>query len=133
MEFIIDNIWLIGLVILSGGGLLWSSLQGKDSKLTLYQATQLINKDKADVLDVRPSDEFAQGHMPGAKNIPLVDFPQRAGELNKLQSKSVIVVCNSGMQSLKARSQLKKLGINDVFILEGGLSAWQSQGLPTTK
>lgn len=133
MEFIIDNIWLIGLVILSGGGLLWSSLEGKGSKLTLVQATQLINRDKATVLDVRTKDEFAQGHMPGAKNIPLVDFPQRAGELTKLQSQSVIVVCNSGMQSLKARSQLKKLGINEVYVLEGGLSAWQSQGLPTTK
>ena len=133
MEFIIDNIWLIGLVILSGGGLLWSSLEGKDSKLTLVQATQLINRDKATILDVRTKDEFVQGHMPGAKNIPLVDFSQRAGELTKLQSQSVIVVCNSGMQSLKARSQLKKLGINEVYVLEGGLSAWQSQGLPTTK
>ena len=133
MEFIIDNILLIGLVLLSGSALVWLTVQQRESSVTLVQATQWINQDKAAVLDIRSADEFAQGHIPGAKNIPLVELPKRTGEINKLQPKSVIVVCSSGMQSLKAKSQLKKAGFNDVFIMDGGLAAWQSQGLPTTK
>ena len=133
MEFIIDNIWLIGLVILSGFGLIWSTREAHDSGLSQIKATQLINQDKAVVLDVRPASEFAQGHMPGAINVPLSELPIKVGQLTKYQSKSVIVVCGTGMQSRKARSQLKKIGFNDVYVLNGGITEWQSQGLPTTK
>jgi rhodanese-related sulfurtransferase len=133
MEFIIDNIWLIGLVLLSGGGLVWQSMEGRGTTVSSLQATQLINQDKAVVMDVRPANEFAQGHVPGAMNVPLSELPLKIGQLNKYQSKTVILVCASGMQSRKARSQLKKIGFNEVYVLNGGFTEWQSQGLPTTK
>ena len=133
MEFIIDNIWLVGLVLLSGGGLLWLSLEGRGSTLTHVQATQMLNQDKAIVLDVRPASDFAQAHLPGAINVPLTDMVLKIGQLTKYQSQSIIVVCDSGIQSRKARSQLKKVGFNDVYVLNGGINEWQSQGLPTTK
>lgn len=133
MEFIIDNIWLVGLVLFSGACLLWLSLEGRGVSITQVQATQMINQDKAIVLDIRPASEFSQGHMPGAINIPLPDMPLKIGQLNKYQSKSIIVVCASGNQSRKARAQLKKVGFNEVFVLNGGIAEWQSQGLPTTK
>lgn len=133
MEFITDNIWLIGLVLLSGTGLIWSSLEGKGSSLSQIQATQLINQDKAVVLDVRPADEFSKSHLPGAVNIPFAELPIKIGHLTKYQSKSIILVCGTGMQSRKARGQLRKVGFNDVYVLNGGINEWQSQGLPTTK
>ena len=133
MEFIIDNIWLIGLVLLSGGGLVWQSMEGRGTTVSSLQATQLINQDKAVIVDVRPANEFAQGHMPGAMNVPLSELPLKIGQLNKYQSKTVILVCASGVQSRKARSQLKKIGFNEVYVLNGGFTEWQSQGLPTTK
>lgn len=133
MEFITNNIWLIGLVLLSGGGLLWTSLEGRGTSLSSLQATQLINQDKAVVVDVRPANEFAQAHLPGAINVPFSELPIKIGQLNKYQSKTVILVCATGAQSRKARSQLKKVGFSDVYILNGGFTEWQSQGLPTTK
>ncbi len=133
MEFINDNIWLFGLVLLSGGGLVWASLQGRGTTLTQVQATQMLNQDKAVVLDVRPASEFSSAHMPGAINVPLADMPIKIGQLSKYQSQSIIVVCQTGAQSRKARSQLKKVGFNDVYVLNGGITEWQSQGLPTTK
>jgi rhodanese-related sulfurtransferase len=133
MEFIIDNIWWIGLVILSGGGLVWMSMEGRGTNVSSLQATQLINQDKAVIVDVRPANEFAQGHMPGALNFPLSELPLKVGQLNKYQSKTVVLVCASGTQSRRARAQLKKIGFNEVYVLNGGFADWQSQGLPTTK
>jgi len=108
VKFIIDNIFLIGLVIISGGALLLPYLQQRGSKLTLLQATQLINQGKTLIIDVRDSEQFAAGHLRDAKNIPLKDLPQRISELDKFKSKSVVVVCQTGTQSGKAEATLKK-------------------------
>ena len=133
MKFIIDNIWLFGLVLVSGGALLWPSLQRRGTKVSLLQATQMINQGKTLILDVREPAEFGTGHVRDAKNIPLKELTKRVGELEKFKSKAVIVVCSSGVQSSKATSQLKVAGFNEVYSLSGGLAAWQAQGLPTAK
>ncbi|MDB5761154.1 MAG: rhodanese-like protein [Herminiimonas sp.] len=133
MEFIINNIWLFGLVILSGGALLWPVLQRRGTKVSLLQATQMINQGKTIILDVRDPAEFAAGHVREAKNIPLKELPKRVGELDRFKSKSVIIVCATGVQSSKAAAQLKNAGFNGVYSLNGGLAAWQAQGLPIAK
>lgn len=131
MKFIVDNIFLIGLVIISGGALLVPYLQQRGSKLSLLEATQHINTGKTLVLDVRDAEQFAASHLRDARNIPLKELAQRVGELDKFKSKSVIVVCQSGTQSGKAESILKKAGFTEVYGLTGGIAAWQVQGLPT--
>lgn len=133
MKFVIDNIWLIALLLVSGGALLWPTLQRRGEKVSILQATQLLNQGKTAVVDVREPSAFAAGHLRDAKNIPLKELPNRLGELDKFKSKPVIAVCQTGMQSAKAAAQLKKAGFSEVFSLDGGVSAWQAQGLPTTK
>lgn len=133
MKFIIDNIWLIALILVSGGALLWPNLQRRGNKVSLLQATQLINQGKTMVLDVREPSEFVTGHVRDSKNIPLKELPARLGELEKFKSKSVIVVCASGVRSAKAAAQLKSAGFNEAYSLNGGMSAWQAQGLPTAR
>lgn len=133
MEFIINNIWLFVLVLISGGALLWPLLRQRGSKVSILQATQMINQGKTVILDVREPAEFAAGHIRESKNIPLKDLPKRVGELDKFKAKSVVVVCASGLQSSKAASQLKNAGFENVFSLTGGLAAWRAQGLPTPK
>lgn len=133
MEFIINNIWLFVLVLISGGALLWPLLRQRGSKVSILQATQMINQGKTVILDVREPAEFAAGHIRESKNIPLKELPKRVGELDKFKSKSVIVICASGLQSSKAASQLKNAGFQSVVSLTGGLAAWRAQGLPTPK
>jgi rhodanese-related sulfurtransferase len=133
VEFIINNIWLFGLALLSGGALLWRALQRRGTKVSLLQAIQMINQGKTVILDVREPAEFAAGHVKEAKNIPLKELPKRVGELEKFKSRSVIVVCSSGIHSSKATTQLNKAGFNEVYSLNGGLAAWRAQGLPTAK
>jgi len=133
VKFLIDNIFLLGLVILSGGALALPLLQRRGNKVTTLQATQLINQGKALVLDVRDAESFNAGHLIDAKNIPLKDLPQRAVEINKFKTKNVIVVCQTGTQSAKATAELLKSGFEQVYSLEGGIATWKTQGLPTVK
>ncbi|RJF97557.1 rhodanese-like domain-containing protein [Noviherbaspirillum saxi] len=133
MKFLIDNIWLIGIALVSGGALLWPNLQRRGSKVTTLQATQMINQGKAVIVDVRDPAAFAAGHLRDAKNIPFKELSNRIGELEKSKNKAVIAVCQAGVQSSKAAAQLKKSGFNEAFSLDGGISAWQAQGLPVAK
>lgn len=133
MKFIIDNIILIGLVLVSGGALIAHTLQRMGPKLTPLQATQVINQGKTLILDVRTAEEFAAGHIRDAKNIPLKELKARIDELEKFKARPVLVVCAKGLRSAKATAQLNKAGYTEAASLLGGLDAWQSQGLPVTK
>ncbi|AMP07339.1 MULTISPECIES: rhodanese-like domain-containing protein [Collimonas] len=133
MKFLIDNIFLIAVAILSGGALLLPLLQKRGNRVSTLQATQLINQGKTLVLDVRDSEAFAAAHLIDAKNIPLKDLPQRIAELDKFKAKNVLVVCQTGSQATKAVAQLSQAGFAQAYNLEGGIAAWQTQGLPTVK
>ena len=133
MKFIIDNIFLFGMALISGGALLVPMLQRSGSKVTVLQATQLINQGKTLILDVRSGAEFALGHVRDARNIPVKELDKRIGELEKFKARPVVVVCSSGVQSSSATARLKAAGFNDVHSLDGGIAAWQTQGLPTVK
>lgn len=133
MKFIIDNFLLFALILISGGMLLWPSLVRRGAKVSILQATQIFNQGKTLLVDVRDEAEFAKGHMRDARNIPLKQLTTRVGEIEKFKAKTVIVVCKSGVQSSKASGQLRAAGFNDVYSLDGGITAWQAQGMPTEK
>jgi rhodanese-related sulfurtransferase len=133
VKFIIDHIILIAIVLVSGGALLWPALAVRGKRASALQVTQLINRGKATVLDVRDPAEYANGHLPDAKNIPLAELGGRIGELAKFKARTVIVVCQKGVRSASAAKELAKAGFEDVVCLDGGLAAWQTQGLPLAK
>lgn len=133
MKFLIDNILWIGLALISGGMLFWPALQTRGSKVSLVRAVQLINAGKILLVDVRDAAEFATGHLREARNIPSKELANRIGELEKLKSRNVIVMCDNGVQSARACGQFKAAGFAEVFSLEGGISAWKEQGLPLAK
>ena len=133
MKFILDHIFLVGAVIVSGGLLLWPSLQARGKRASALEVTQLINRGKAVVVDVRDPLEFANGHLRDSKNISLKELPARIGELEKFKTKSIILICQSGARSGAAAKAFQKAGFEDVVCLDGGLAAWQTQGLPIAK
>ena len=133
MKFIIDHIFLVALVVVSGGALIWPALQPKGKRASALEVTQLLNRGKTVVIDVRDAAEFAKGHLRDAKNIPLADLSSRIGELDKSKGKTVVVVCQSGTRAEKAVKQLQAAGFDDIVSLDGGVTAWQAAGLPTTK
>jgi len=134
MEFINQNILLIAVVVVSGLGLLWPMLMGgAKNQVSPAEATLLINREDAHVIDVREVDEFAGGHLPEARNVPLAKLADRSSEIEKFKDKPVIVCCASGMRSGKACGELGKLGFAKVHNLAGGVDAWVSAGYPVKK
>ena len=133
MKFIIDNIWIIGVAVISGATLLFPLFQRRGSKLTQSQAIQYMNQGKTLILDVRSAEEFASGHLQNAKHIPLADLGNRLKEIEKSKKNTVITTCERGVRSGSAAVLLAKAGFEQVFSLEGGVAAWKSQGLPTVK
>ncbi len=131
MKFFIDNIWLILIALVSGGALLWPSLMRGKNTLSTFQATRMINRDKAVVIDVRTPEEFNAGHVLQSKNIPLDQLSARSGELDK--SVPLLIVCGSGVRATRAAAMLKRAGFDKVHVLDGGFREWQVQGLPTSK
>jgi rhodanese-related sulfurtransferase len=133
VKFIIDHIFIVAIAVVSGVALLWPALRQGGRRATPLQVTQLINRGKTTVLDVRSADEFAGGHLRDAKNIPLADLATRIGELDKSKNRTVVVVCQTGARSDKAAKQLAAAGFEDVWSLDGGVAAWQAAGLPLAK
>ena len=134
MKFILDHIFLVSVLVLSAGGLLWPALQPRGKRASSLEVTQLINRGRSTIVDVRDAAEFAKGHLRDAKNIPLADFGTRIGELDKVKAKhTIIVICQSGARADKAVKLLAAAGHADVVSLDGGLTAWQAGGLPTVK
>jgi rhodanese-related sulfurtransferase len=133
VNFILDNILLVGIVAMSGAGLLLPALMPRGKRASSTEVVQIINRGKNVIVDVRTPEEFAAGHLRDAKNIPLADFGTRIGELEKSKGKSIVVVCQSGARADKAVRLLQGAGHEDVTALDGGLAAWQAAGLPTVK
>ena len=133
MKFLIDQIFLIGIVALSGGALLWPVLTQRGKKVTPTEAVQLINRGKTTILDVRDAKEYAEGHLPDAKHIPAGELKQRVAELDKFKSRTIVVVCQKGGRAFGAAKLLGGAGFDNVVVLDGGQSAWQTAGLPLTK
>ncbi|MDR0672783.1 MAG: rhodanese-like domain-containing protein [Zoogloeaceae bacterium] len=133
VEFIQNNILIIVIAIASGLMLVWPGLLQTGKRLSAQQTTQRINHDNAEVIDVREAHEFAGGHLPGARNIPLKELAGRIAELAAFKEKPLILVCSSGVRSGRACVTLKKQGFTDLACLDGGVPAWERAGLPMTR
>jgi rhodanese-related sulfurtransferase len=133
IEFTMNH-WLLVLAFLIVGGLLIHNLlQGNKGSIDAFGATELINHQNAVVVDVRPAADFHKGHIINAINIPSNGFKNQITTLSKHKGQPVIVNCRSGGQSQAACQQLKKEGFEQVYNLRGGILAWQSANLPTTR
>jgi rhodanese-related sulfurtransferase len=136
-QFIIDNIALVALFVASGAMLLWpeiSRLMGASSEIGTLDTTRLMNRGSILILDVRDAEEFASGHLPKARHIPVKELSKRVEEIGKFKDKPVIVTCRSGGAKASAAVRfLKQAGFTTVYQLKGGLAAWQQASLPVEK
>lgn len=112
---------------------LWQSLGRGSKKLSPMDATQLINREDAVVLDVRSDGEFNQGHIVNAVNIPQKSVQEQLSKLDKYRSRPIITACRTGQVALGVGSTLKKNGFEQVYNLAGGLIAWEGANLPLVK
>lgn len=132
INFIWDNIFLIGVVLYCIIALLWPKIR-RGSRITHTMATQMINKGKTTIIDIRGQKEFRAGHLLNAIHVPFESLEERIPRLEKLKSQSVIIVCEDGKQSRTAADTLRKSGFTQVFSLDGGIQGWKTNGMPVTQ
>ncbi len=134
MNFIIENWYLILLALASASMLLWPVLAGGGAAgLSTADAVQLINRQKAVVVDVCGPEEYAEGHVTGAKNVPLAQLQERLPTVVKNKSVPIIMVCSRGARARRAAIMAKQIGYDNAQVLAGGLGAWREANLPVEK
>lgn len=134
MKFILDNWMLIAVAMAAGGMLMWPVINGVGpGALTADGAVHLMNREKAVVVDICEPDEFARGHVVGAKNIPLGQLEGKLVAAVKNKTVPLILVCQSGARSSRAVAIAKKLGFDKAQSLSGGMGAWRTANLPVEK
>ena len=125
---------LISVALASGFMLFLPVMQGAATAgLSPQQAVQMINREKAQVIDVCSAEEFAAGHLIGARHVPLDQLEQQLAGVAKNKSQPLILVCASGLRSKRAVAVAKKLGYEQAHSLTGGLKAWKEANLPVEK
>ena len=132
MNFLTEN-WMLILVALTSGLALLLPVLMQGEGLSASEAVLLMNRDKAVVVDVCEPGEFAQGHIVGARNVPLSRLQAELPSVVKNKATPVILVCQAGVRSGRAVAVARKLGYEKAQSLAGGLKAWQAASMPLSK
>lgn len=101
--------------------------------ITIAEFEKMAAKKKNMVVDVRTPEEVSEGHLAGALNINFLgeNFSQEIQTLNK--NKPYLLYCRSGSRTRRAADQMQKAGFKKVYMLEGGITAWNEAGKPVEK
>jgi rhodanese-related sulfurtransferase len=135
VEFLQQNLIWVALAAISGAWLLADIIRQKrdSSLLAPVEATLLINREDAVIIDVRAQGEYDQGHLPNARHLSLEELERRSSELDKFRSRPLLICCASGARSAQAITTLKKAGFEKLYNLRGGIAEWEKAGYPTTR
>ena len=103
------------------------------ANINASELTQLVNHKDAVLIDTRSENDYQQGHIVNATNLPLAEIISGNKNIENLKGKNVIAYCTSGMTSKSACKHLIKSGVKNVFNLTGGINGWINDKLPTVK
>ena len=134
--FVLNHPYLFSLLFVILTLLIWNifgNLIGGVRLLTTDEATQLINREGAEVIDIRSQTEFEHGHIINAKNISLQELPEKINKLRKDKNKGIIFYCSNGSLSLKETQKMVRQGEEMIYCLKGGIASWRNANLPLTK
>lgn len=132
LEFASNHPIMVTALMFSLFLLVFTELRRKSQGVTSIEpqaAVKLINAD-AVVVDLRSAEAYARGHIVNAKNIPFDELDAHEDKLAKWKSKPILAVCDAGMTATRAVDKLRKSGIESVYGLKGGITAWTQANLP---
>jgi rhodanese-related sulfurtransferase len=132
LDFLLNHIFLIALVMISGLFLIFPKIVsgGIGKTITSKNSVLMMNRQPSFLIDVRGEQDFNSGHLQNATNIKLEEIPDKIGVIKKHSKKLIIVYCQKGIRSEQAVNMLVKLGLDNVVSIEGGINAWIKEQLP---
>ncbi len=98
----------------------------KFKNVSPLQAVTKMNDSDTIVVDVREPDEFIKGHIENAISIPLGGLQDQLSKLEANKNKPVLISCQTGTRSASAGKILTKAGFEQVFVITGGMQAWEN-------
>jgi rhodanese-related sulfurtransferase len=132
IAFASQHLGLFALLMLVLIGLIISEIIGLSRSARKYTANQMIlavNREGAQLVDIREPNDYKTAHIAGAINIPLAQLTESTSRLDK--TKPVVVICATGQRALTAVTTLQQQGYPQVAILDGGMATWRREALPT--
>jgi rhodanese-related sulfurtransferase len=135
-EFVANHLFLFSLLLSILMLLVWNFYGDMLSGVKLLlpdDVTRLINREDAQVIDIRSQKEFESGHIIDAIHINAAELGNQLEKLKKYKDKGVIFCCASGTVSIKEARKLMNEGFEKVYCLKGGILSWQNANLPLTK
>ncbi len=104
--------------------------KGSTASITVQEAWERVKAPKttAMIVDVRETWEFKQGHVRGARNIPLSQLGKRLSEIPV--ERDILLICRSGNRSLQAAKFLQQQNVERVMNVSGGMLSWEMHRLP---
>ena len=120
----------LGVFLLTTGSVAVAETNAIDF-ISPKQASVMYTENKAVIVDVREDNEWNEQHIHGAIHIPLAQLKQRLSELEPYRNSPIIAQCRSGKRSEQAQQTLKSAGFSKVYNMEGGIQAWDNEGLAT--
>ncbi|ANI29752.1 hypothetical protein PL78_07940 [Yersinia entomophaga] len=112
----------------------FKSSLSKVKEITRGEATRLINKEDAVVVDTRSREDYRKGHIASSINLTPTEIKNGSlGELEKHKAQPIIVVCANGTASRTSAENLNKAGFEPVFTLKEGISGWSGENLPLAR
>lgn len=126
-----QNWMLISAAVVSAGMLLWQARQNLGTGLSVQEAVQAMNREKAVLLDIR--GDAAAETIKGAKRVTLAELDSKLPSLVKNKELPIVVLCERGITARTAVARAKKLGYSNAHVLLGGMQAWKQANMPVSK
>jgi rhodanese-related sulfurtransferase len=135
IQYVTHHPLLAGAVVIALVVVLTYESRMRASSFASISAQDLIRlmNQGALVLDIRKQDEYAQGHVNGAKHLSSDQILTAGDSFKRFKDKPVVVYCDSGSLAAAAVRQLNAQGFTKAFSLRGGLAAWRADNLPVAK
>jgi len=130
-EFVVNH-WMLVTAFCAVAGLLLANVMTGVGGVSPLEAVNLINRENAQVIDIRTAEDFTRGHVAGAINVPFKQLSEAGEKVQRFKERPVLVCCQSGSNAGAAARQLRGLGVRDARVLAGGVNAWRGANLPLT-
>lgn len=134
-EFVIENWYLFAALVVILGMLAAEPLLKQASgvkSVSVFEMPQLT-REKSIVVDVSEPGDFKKSHIPESVNMPAKSLASDTKPIEKHKNKNVILVCRMGNKSQSVAKQLIRSGFEKVYVLSGGMAAWEKENLPVKR
>jgi rhodanese-related sulfurtransferase len=134
-DFVIENWYLFALLVVIIGMLIAEPIIRQASGVKSVSVLEMpqLTRDKSIIVDVSEPVDYKKSHIPDAVNIPAKSLSKDPKPIEKHKNKNVILVCRMGNKSQSVAKQLLKNGFEKVYVVSGGMAAWQKENLPVKR